>query len=251
MSLPTWTPAALSSEAHRVAGRFWRLVEAQHQISTLKIVDTLEEQALLESLLEESKPALPPECQGLDYLLATPFRYGAVYPHGSRFRRAGRTLGVYYASEQVETALAEMAFYRLLFFADSPDTPLPSNAAEYTAFSAAIETARAIDLTASPLYRDHAVWSDPIRYEPCQSLADAAREAKCQAILYASVRDPGHGRNVALLTASAFAAREPLERQTWRIRLSASGVQALCEFPKIRIGFARADFAGDPRIAGR
>src|SRR5882757_8489431 len=125
MSLPIWTPAALSSEALPVSGRYWRLVEAQHHVSTLKLVDSLEEQALLEQLLEESKPALPPECAGLDYLLATPFRYGAVYPHGSRFRRAGRTLGVFYASERVETALAEMAFYRLLFFADSPETPLP------------------------------------------------------------------------------------------------------------------------------
>jgi hypothetical protein len=250
MSLPTWTPAALSSEAHVVSGRFWRLVEAQHQISTLKIVDTLEEQALLETLLEESKPALPPECVGLDYLLATPFRYGAIYPHGSRFRRAGRTLGVFYASEEVGTALAEMAFYRLLFFVDSPGTPFPSNAAEYTAFAAAIEAPTAIDLTRPPLDRDRAVWADPVRYGPCQSLADAAREAGCQAILYASVRDPKRGRNIALLTATAFAAREPVERQTWRIRLSASGVQALCDFPRIRIGFAREDFAGDPRIAG-
>jgi hypothetical protein len=249
MSLPIWTPAALLSEARRVSGRFWRLVEAQHQISTLKIIDTLEEQALLEALLEDSKPAPPPECEGLDYLLATPFRYGAVYPHGSRFRRAGRTLGVYYASEKVETALAEMAFYRLLFFADSPATPLPSNAAEYTAFSAAIDTATAIDLTAPPLDRDRAAWTDPLRYEPCQALADVAREAGCQAILYASVRDPRHGRNIALLTANGFAAREPVERQTWRIRLAATGVQALCEFPRIRIGFSREDFAGDPRVA--
>src|SRR6478609_4133913 len=180
MSSPTWTPAALSSEARPVASRFWRLVEAQHQISTLKIVDTLEEQALLETLLEESKPVLPPECKGLDYLLATPFRYGAIYPHGSRFRRAGRTLGVYYASEAVETAISEMAFYRLLFYADSPDTPLPANAAEYTAFAAAIETDSAIDLAAPPLNRDHAIWTDPQRYEPCQALADAAREAGCQ-----------------------------------------------------------------------
>ncbi len=251
MSSPIWTPAALSSEARPVSGRFWRLVEAQHQISTLKIVDTLEEQALLEMLLEESKPVLPPECRGLDYLLATPFRYGAVYPHGSRFRRAGRTLGVYYASEAVETALSEMAFYRLLFFADSPGTPLPANAAEYTAFAAAIDTPRAIDLTAPPLDRDHAVWSDPQHYESCQALADAAREADCQAILYASVRDPRHRRNIALLTASAFAARDPVERQTWRLRLSATGVQALCEFPKARIGFTRADFGDDPRIAER
>ncbi|MFT4184082.1 MAG: RES family NAD+ phosphorylase [Rhizobium sp.] len=249
MSLPIWTPAALSSEARPLSGRYWRLVEAQHQVSTLKLVDTLEEQALLEDLLEESKPVLPPECAGLDYLLATPFRYGAVYPHGSRFRRAGRTLGVFYASEQVETALAEMSFYRLLFFSDSPETPLPANAAEYTAFAAAIATGRAIDLTQPPLARDGEAWSDPVNYAACQSLADAARAGEVEAILYRSVRDPGGGRNIALLTARAFSAHEPVERQTWRIRLSPAGVQALCDFPKSRIGFARADFGGDPRIA--
>jgi hypothetical protein len=248
MSLPIWTPAALSSEALPVSGRYWRLVEAQHHVSTLKLVESLEEQALLEQLLEESKPALPPECAGLDYLLATPFRYGAVYPHGSRFRRAGRTLGVFYASERVETALAEMAFYRLLFFADSPETPLPGNAAEYTAFAASIATDQAIDLTRPPLNRDRDAWNNPIDYGACQSLADAARAGGVEAIIYRSVRDPREGKNLALLTARGFAAREPVERQTWRIRLSTTGVQALCEFPRTRIGFARADFAGDPRI---
>jgi hypothetical protein len=249
MSLPIWTPAALSSEARAVSGHYWRLVEAQHQVSTLKLVDTLEEQALLETLLEESKPALPPECAGLDYLLATPFRYGAIYPHGSRFRRAGRTLGVFYASERVETALAEMAFYRLLFFADSPQTPLPSNAAEYTAFAAAVSSSAVIDLTAPPLVRDGEAWTDPVDYQACQTLADAARQADIQAILYSSVRDLGGGRNIALLTARAFSAREPVERQTWRIRLSSVGVQAICDFPRVRIGFSRDDFARDPRLA--
>jgi hypothetical protein len=249
MSLPIWTPAALSSEARAISGQYWRLVESQHQVSTLKLVDTLEEQALLESILEESKPVLPPECAGLDYLLATPFRYGAIYPHGSRFRRAGRTLGVFYASEQVETALAEMSFYRLLFFRDSPGTPLPANAAEYTAFAAAIATNAAIDLTASPLDRDRKLWTDPIDYEACQSLAEAARAGGIEAILYRSVRDPREGLNTALLTARAFSAREPVERQTWRIRLSRVGVQALCEFPRRRIGFERQDFEGDPRLS--
>lgn len=248
MSLHTWTPAALSSEARPISGRYWRLVEAQHQVSTLKLVDTLEEQALLETLLEESKPALPPECAGLDYLLATPFRYGAIYPHGSRFRRAGRTLGVFYASEQIETALAEMSFYRLLFFSDSPQTPLPANAAEYTAFAAAIATKHAIDLTRPPLARDREAWADPVNYQACQSLADAARAGNVDAILYQSVRDPKGGKNIALLTARGFAAREPVERQTWRIRLSPTGVQALCEFPKARLGFARSDFGDDPRM---
>jgi hypothetical protein len=248
MSLPIWTPAALSSEARPFAGPVWRFVEAQHRVSTLKLVDTLDEQALLEDILEESKPILPPECAGLDYLLATPFRYGAVYPHGSRFRRAGRTLGVYYAALSVETALAEMAFYRLLFFAESPATPLPANAADYTAFSAAIRTDAAIDLSAPPLDRDAARWTHPTDYAACQSLADDARAADVAAILYRSVRDPGTGTNMALLTASAFASPKPVERQTWRIRLSALGVQALCDHPPRRIGFSREDFSGDPRI---
>lgn len=251
MSLPIWTPAALSSEARPFAGSVWRFVEAQHRVSTLKLVDTLDEQALLEDILEESKPVLPPECAGLDYLLATPFRYGAIYPHGSRFRRAGRTLGVYYAALTVETALAEMAFYRLLFFSESPATQLPANAADYTAFSAAVATEQAIDLTLPPLDRDAALWTHPTDYAACQSLAEGAREGGLAAILYRSVRDPAAGNNLALLTAKAFAAPKPVERHTWRIRLSGLGVQALCDHPPRRIGFSREDFSADPRIASR
>src|SRR2546430_13202034 len=42
---------------------------------------SLEEQASLELVLEESKPPLPPEARRLHYLLATPFRYR---PHVDR-----------------------------------------------------------------------------------------------------------------------------------------------------------------------
>lgn len=251
MSLPIWTPDALSSEARPIAGGFWRLVEAQHRVSTMKLVETVDEQALLENLLEETKPAFAPECKSLDYLLATPFRYGASYPHGSRFRRAGRTLGVFYAAARVETAIAEMAFYRMLFFAESPDTPLPANAAEYTAFAASVATEAGIDLTMPPLDRDSHAWEHRTDYAACQALADAAREAGLDAILYRSVRDPAGGLNLGLLSAGAFAAREPVERQTWRMRLSMTGVQAIRDFPLLRIGFSMADFAADPRIAAR
>ncbi|MEV8748174.1 MULTISPECIES: hypothetical protein [Mesorhizobium] len=40
-----------------------------------------------------------------------------------------------------------------------------------------------------------------------------------------------------------------MEPRTWRIRLGAFGVQAICEFPEKRIEFSRAAFA-DPRLAG-
>src|ERR1700741_5051582 len=98
MPSTTWTRAALSSSARPRSGICWRAVEAQHHVSTLKLVDTLDEQRQLEDLIEASKPAIPPECRHLHYLLATPFRYGAVYPKGSRFRRAGLSEGVFYGA---------------------------------------------------------------------------------------------------------------------------------------------------------
>lgn len=224
-------------------------MEAQHRVSTLKLVDTLSEQAVLEDLLEKTKPPVPPECRHLHYLLATPFRYGAPYPKGSRFRRAGFTPGVYYASEKVETAVAEIAFHRLLFFAESPALPWPANALEFTAFSVRYATGRGLDLTKPPLSDDRATWTDAADYEPCQTLAEAARTAGLQAIRTESVRDLAARANIALLTCLAFAADAPSGRQSWRLSLSAAGLRALCEFPETRLEFSRDAFARDARLA--
>ena len=248
MSLHIWTPDALSSELRSYQGDCWRLVEAQHQVSTLNLVDTLAEQAILEELIETTKPSVPSDCHHLDYLLATPFRYGSVYPNGSRFRRAGMTEGVFYAAETVETAVAEIVFYRLLFFAESPLTPWPLDASELTAFSASVATNKLIDLTVEPLNEDHRAWTSINTYDACQSLAEATREAGGEIIRYVSVRDPRNGLNLAVLTCCAFVEPRPKFRQTWRLRLSASGVQAICEFPRNALEFDREVFAADPRM---
>jgi RES domain len=248
MSSPTWTPAALSSELKPYERRVWRLVEAQHHVSTLKLVDSLTEQSALEDLIEKAKPPVPAECRGLHYLLSTPFRYDAPYPVGSRFRRAGRTAGVFYAAEAPSTAVAEMAFYRLLFFAESPLTPWPVNPSEYTAFSAAVRTERALDLLRPPLAGS--LWLDPVDYGPCQTFADSAREASAEALRYRSVRDPEGRAAVAVLVCTAFAKPAPLERQTWKIGVGSMGAHAICEFPPARLEFDREAFASDPRLAG-
>jgi len=250
MSSPTWTPAALRSEARRCSGACWRLVEAQHLVSTMKLVDTLEEQALLEREIERSKPPGPPECAGLHYLLATPFRYGR-YPGNSRFRREGYSPGVFYASEEAATAVAETVFYRLLFFAESPGTPLPRNPLEFTGFETAFAAPLAVDLTAPPLARHEADWTRLADYAACLDLADAAREAGISLIRYRSVRDPQRRANLALLSCTAFAASAPQAWTTWRIAFSAHGAIAICDRPAERLGYAWADFAADPRIAGR
>src|SRR6516165_10691824 len=214
MPSTTWTRAALSSSALELAGLCWRIVEAQHHVSTLKLLDTLDEQRLLERLIESTKPMVPPECRHLHYLLFTPFRYGAVYPNGSRFRRAGITAGVFYAAESVETAVAEMTFHRLLFFAESPRTPWPQNPAEYTAFAAEFATKKAIDLRRGRFRAQGAAWENPVDYSQCQALAEAARLAAIEVIRYRSVRDPKHGANLALLTCRVFTNPQPVSLQT-------------------------------------
>jgi len=213
----------------------------------MALVDTLEEQALLEQVLDDSKPTVPEDCRSLHYLLSTPFRYRAQYPRGSRFRRAGLTPGVFYASLQAATAVAEMAFWRLLFYAESPETPWPANAGEYTAFSVRFSAGRGLDLTRPPLNRDAERWTHPTDYLPCQALADSAREANVLAIRYQSARAAGH--DVALLACAAFASQAPVERQGWRIHVGPVGVRAICNFPEQRLGFDRRAFARDPRIA--
>ena len=251
MSSATWTPGELWPERRRLSGPCWRVVESQHRVSTMKLVDTLEEQELLEILVDGTKPQVPPDCRHLHYLLFTPFRYGAPYPAGSRFRRAGLTPGVFYGSQDAPTAVAEMAFHRLLFFADSPHTPWPVNATEYTAFMVAFKTAAGLDLTRPPLDGDRALWTSCTEYRACQDLADQARTAGIEALRYESVRDRPHkrGYNLALLACRVFVSREPVQRQTWRIHIGPRGVWALCEFPDLRFAFDRDAFADDPRIA--
>jgi RES domain len=250
MSSNTWTPDALSSEFRALTGRCWRAVEAQHYVSTLKLTDTQEEQSRLEELIEATKPRIPEECRHLPYLLSTPFRYGAPYPRGSRFRRPGLTAGVFYAAELPRTAVAELTFYRLLFFAESPDTPWPVNPGEYTAFAADFATKRGADLARSPFDAQRAVWAHPTNYGPTQNLADAAREAGALVIRYRSARTRDRSFNLALLSCRAFKKGEISDRQTWRIHLSAAGARAICEMPRLHIAFDRSAFSSDPRVAG-
>lgn len=225
-------------------------MESQSRVATLKLVDTVDEQAILEAELDGGKPAIPVACAGLDYLLATPFRY-SPYPRGTRFRRARQTDGCFYAAERVETAVAEEAFYRLLFFLDAPNAKRPANPQERTAFRVPVGTERALDLTLPPLDRDATLWEHPTDYGPCQALADAARTAGVAAIRYRSVRDPGRGANLALLSPAAFRAARPDGFETWHIFLREAAVQALCEMPRRTLEIPFSAWTVDPRVPDR
>lgn len=246
-----WTARALASEHRPIVGEAWRVVESQSRIATMKIVDSLAEQELLERELERSKPAIPRDCDPLHWLLATPFRY-APYPHGSRFRRARQRDGCLYAAERIETAVAEDAFYRLRFFLDAPTARRPRNPQERTAFRFAATTGAGLDLTAPPLAADHSLWMQPAEYAACQALADTAREAGTAIIRYASVRDPAHGANWAVLDCRALTTPEPTALQTWHCMIRQTQVEMLCEMPRLSLTFTLAQWAAtDPRMPDR
>lgn len=248
-----WTPSELASEARQIEGAFWRVVEAQHRNSTLGLVDeaSLADQAILEAEIETVKPVIPAAARGLHYLLFTPYRFRPGYP-GSRFRRhdqgSGAADGVFYAAEAIATAMAETAFYRFLFFSLTAMRGRPSST-PHTAFQAEVD-ARAIDLTLPPLDRDRPAWTHPTAYGPCQDLADGARRIGLEAILYESVRDPEHRRNIAVLRPEALArGRQIVAQQTWWIHMTAEVVACVCEFPPQGLSFRRTNF-DDPRLAG-
>lgn len=220
--MPTiWTPHAVSSEAACFEGEIWRIVEAQHIASTMKLVDSKDEQDVLEGLLEGSKPPLPEGIEGLDYLLATPFRYDPRR-QGSRFR-AYTDPGVYYGAESVRTAGAELGYWRWRFLKDAVELGRIEPVV-HTAFSVDISTP-AIDLRQPPFDQDTAVWTHPADYHGTQAFARVAREAGIGAIVYASVRDPEPAWCLALLRPSGFAMKRPHPAlQTWWLAVNQTEV---------------------------
>jgi hypothetical protein len=204
-------------ETPRVAtALLWRGVEAQHRVATMRLVDSLEEQAELERLIDAAKPPLPEAARGMHYLLATPFRYRSPQP--SRFRAAGES-GVWYGAKERHTACAEVAYWRWRFLMDSAGLRGGELVTEHTFFQAQARGV-AIDLTRAPWVEASAAWSQRDDYSHCQALAAAARaRGRVQWIRYASVRHPG-GRCAAVLAPTCLSLPEPLRQETWLCKVT-------------------------------
>jgi len=222
-------PAPSAEHFRPYSQRVWRMVEAQHRISTNRLSASAVDQLLLEQMVEEVKPQLPEAVHHLDWLLAAPFRYGHSQP--SRFRRANERPGIFYASEAVVTAVAETAYWRLRFFSRSPGMALPTTTSEHSAFTVAVNAISGLDLTTPPYSNAAEAWMRPDDYEPCQRFATAARALDVQLIRYTSVRDPAQGANLAIVDPGAFADHTPMIEQTWHLRYEQRRLTAFAAFP--------------------
>ena len=224
-------------------GPVWRVVEAQHRNATRRLVDSDAEQELLEALIDGAKPPLPsgPGFEGLHYLLLTPFRHPPL-PHGSRFgTRAERSL--FYASEALETAMAETAYYRLVFL-EGTEADLSPITVELSAFRADVRSRAAVDLTRPPFDVHHRAIASRIRYETTQRLGAEMRADGVEVVRYPSARDAAGAPNVALFTPQALGRRMPRAPETWRCVATRERVemQKLDWFERRRLLFPRAQF---------
>jgi hypothetical protein len=223
MSSSIWTQCAGSSELRPLRLSPWRTVEAQHQVSTRKLVDTLEEQVLLEDLIEASKPP-DPTVGRLHYLLATPFRYPPLR-HGSRFGDRHAT-GIWYGSETPRAAFAEVAYYRFVFL-EGTAADLGTVATQLTAFTVRVHSQHGIDLVAAPFDAHRSVIASPVDYAEPQALGRAMREARVEVFRYPSARDTEGGVNVGVFVPGAFGTAKPRGLETWHCTASRERVELL------------------------
>lgn len=240
-----WAAVGAEAPVVELAGDLVRLVESQEQIATNRLVDTLEEQALLESLLESSKPPLPQAARGLHYLLATPFRYPPLR-HGSRFGGHFEP-SLFYAAFDTATVLAESAYYRFVFWHGMAVAPASPLASQHTLFGAPWRCARGVQLQLPPFDRWREQLTDPADYSATQRLGTAMRQAGVEAFEYVSARDPAGGLNVALFTPMALAARRPDFMQAWLAETDAGEVRFYCQEERLVHRFPLGQFL----VAGR
>jgi hypothetical protein len=212
-----WNPSLLKPHFQHYKKEIYRLVEAQHIIATRKFVDSDEEQEMIENLLEASKP--PVETKNsrgvLHQLLYTPFRYPPLR-EGARFHTFTER-SIFYASEDVQTAMAEIAHRRFKFMRDTKAKLVPYSI-PYMHFVAEVNSKRAVLLTHPPFKSLRAKISHPTSYAYAQSLGKALRAAGAVLFDYYSARRT-QGINVGLFSTEAFAKNKPVQGKTknWNV----------------------------------
>lgn len=199
------------------------MVESQEQVATLGYVDTLAEQAVLEELLEESKPAYPEETTDLHYLLKTPFRYPPLL-WGSRFGKITEP-SLFYGGKTLEATLIEAAYYRLVFLFSMEGTPPKARLnSEHTLFSVGYSSTKGVRLQDTPFDNYHDQLTHPSNYSACQHLGSNMREAGVEVFEYLSARAQDKEVCVALFSPEAFSENAPAGMAQWLCESSADMV---------------------------
>ncbi|MDA9556866.1 RES family NAD+ phosphorylase [Vibrio sp.] len=200
-----------------------RIVETQEESATLGLVNgDFAKQDLLESVLDECKPPYAEGTEEQHYLLSTPFRYPPL-KYGSRFGSTSMP-SYFYASEKINTVLAECAFYRLAFRADMVIPYEGNTTSEHMTFQIEIKTNNLADLTTIQQSDINDALRSPTNYSLTQDLGKVLiEEWGIEVIRFWSARC--EGINVAVASPAVFVQEAPFDRHYWICTTSNTQVQ--------------------------
>ena len=173
-----------------------RMVGTQEYAATLSLVDNLDEQAVLESILDGYKPPHGENSQDRHYLFSAPFRY-PPQQYGSRFG-ARYEPSYFYASESVACCLAEAAFYRFVLI-EGTEKPFDMLIrSQHSLFYVNVQSDHAVDLCAVADEDIQTSLKHPSSYAVTQDMGKYSREIGAKVIRYFSARHGHEGVNIAV-----------------------------------------------------
>jgi len=204
----------------------FRVAESQQKVATNTLVDTLAEQELLEKMLDRVKPRIPDGCEKFDYLIYTPFRYPPL-KHGSRFGKKIHP-SIFYGSNKIETAFAELAYYRFVYYDGMQTAPKKKQkVTQHTSFSIDLKAEQGLLLNEQPFKRYKNDISNPESYGSSQKTGEEMRGKGVEAFSYFSARVKEEV-NFGIFNCTAISSYMPNELKHWNCITRDSSVTIRC-----------------------
>jgi hypothetical protein len=225
-------------------GTVIRLVQQQGIDSLAPLVDTLEQLARLEALVERSTPPRGSDLPASPShpLLITPFRTPPL-PHGSRFG-VRQQRGLVYGSRSRAGTLVEGAYYGLLFWTGLAQPPPAPIRRRQTLFSVLLATRRGRRLQAIEDPQAQAALRHPSHYAPTQQLGTWMRESGIEAFDYLSARSSEPLVQVGVFTPTALRSN-PFAQVDLSVEIQSDQASFLCHDDGSLHSFPRQGFLVD------
>lgn len=224
MIFDIWKECDGESHVRELKEVAWRIVELQQKTSTRKLVDTIEEQKILEELMDKSRPALLESQASFHSLLYTPFRYPPL-KNGSRFGKKTEP-SLWYGALTPQTAMAEKAYYQLAFI-NASIGDFGAIISPMTIFSVTLKMLRGVELNKQPFLNYKDQLSSPCTYEVTQFLGQKMRSSDVDGFTFISARDIRQGINIGVFKMGSFANKYPdgASFQTWQCNTTKNTVE--------------------------
>jgi hypothetical protein len=224
-----------------------RMVESQEYAATTSLVDDLEEQAISEQILDDFKPNYADDTKDLHYLISTPFRYPPL-KYGSRFGTITEP-SYFYASESIQTCLAEAAFYRF-YLIDGTETPFPKMIqSEHSLFFVQVFSHHTLDFTQVSDAEIQKQLTDPASYLLTQQVGQNARNSGADLLRYFSALCQKQSVNVAIDNHTVIQSEKPEDKVEYICQIDPhTGILRFSQPRSFPVMFTREEYLLDGQL---